>query len=162
MCRTWSRPPTCQGSRTFCALMVIPRSRSMSIRSRYCARMSRSSTTPVNCNIRSASVDFPWSMWAMMQKLRICSGGVNVVSANVVTQWSFWGSTVTVPSSHVWSGQPGDVHRHLDGRGGAAGIGALERRYVGVVAGHRHPDVPRSDLHVVGRVEAPPGTGPRL
>ena len=28
------------------------------------------------CSIRSASVDLPWSMWAMMQKLRISSGGV--------------------------------------------------------------------------------------
>jgi hypothetical protein len=28
----------------------------------------------------------PWSMWAMMQKLRIRSGGVNVRSANVVTE----------------------------------------------------------------------------
>ena len=38
--------------------------------------MSRSETTPVICSIRSASVDLPWSMWAMMQKLRISSGGV--------------------------------------------------------------------------------------
>jgi uncharacterized protein YbjT (DUF2867 family) len=51
--------------------MVMPRSRSMSIRSRYCARIDRSSTTPVICSIRSARVDLPWSMWAMMQKLRI-------------------------------------------------------------------------------------------
>ena len=65
--------------------MVMPRSRSMSIRSRYCARMSRSSTTPVSCSIRSARVDLPWSMCAMMQKFRISSGGVNVLSANVVT-----------------------------------------------------------------------------
>src|SRR6476620_8825963 len=56
--------------------MVIPRSRSMSIRSRYCARIARSSTTPVIWSIRSARVDLPWSMWAMMQKFRICSGGV--------------------------------------------------------------------------------------
>ena len=78
--------PTSHGSRTFCALIVMPRSRSMSIRSRYCARMARPSTTPVSCSIRSASVDLPWSMWAMMQKFRICSGGVNVLSANVVTK----------------------------------------------------------------------------
>ena len=52
-------PPTLHGSRTFWALMVMPRSRSMSIRSRYCARIERSSTTPVNCSIRSASVDLP-------------------------------------------------------------------------------------------------------
>ncbi len=54
----------------------MPRSRSMSIRSRYWARICRASTTPVICSIRSASVDLPWSMWAMMQKFRIASGGV--------------------------------------------------------------------------------------
>ena len=75
-------PPTFHGSRTFCALIVMPRSRSMSIRSRYCARIMRSSTTPVSCSIRSASVDLPWSMWAMTQKFRISSGAVNVWSAN--------------------------------------------------------------------------------
>src|SRR6476659_473255 len=56
--------------------MVIPRSRSMSIRSRYCARAARSSTTPVSWSIRSARVDLPWSMWAMMQKLRMIAGAV--------------------------------------------------------------------------------------
>jgi hypothetical protein len=56
--------------------MVIPRSRSMSIRSRYCARAARSSTTPVSWSIRSASVDLPWSMCAMMQKLRMIAGSV--------------------------------------------------------------------------------------
>jgi hypothetical protein len=40
----------------------------MSIRSRYCARIARESTTPVSWSIRSASVDLPWSMCAMMQK----------------------------------------------------------------------------------------------
>ena len=68
----------------------MPRSRSMSIRSRYCARIDRSSTTPVSCSIRSARVDLPWSMWAMMQKLRMRSGGVNVWSAKLGTS----------PSSH--------------------------------------------------------------
>src|SRR6478735_1129921 len=56
--------------------MVIPRSRSMSMRSRYCARIARASTMPVIWSMRSASVDLPWSMWAMMQKFRIASGGV--------------------------------------------------------------------------------------
>src|SRR5689334_15933437 len=56
--------------------MVMPRSRSMSIRSRYCARALRSSSTPVSCSIRSASVDLPWSMCAMMQKLRMIEGSV--------------------------------------------------------------------------------------
>ena len=31
---------------------------------------------PVNCNIRSASVDLPWSICAMMQKLRMIAGSV--------------------------------------------------------------------------------------
>src|SRR3954447_25163438 len=68
--------PTPHGIRTACDLMVMPRSRSMSIRSRYCARIARASTTPVSCSMRSASVDLPWSMCAMMQKLRSSSGGV--------------------------------------------------------------------------------------
>lgn len=45
--------------------------------------MARSSTTPVSCSILSARVDFPWSMWAMMQKLRIRAGSVNVSSAKL-------------------------------------------------------------------------------
>ncbi len=67
---------TVQGIRTAWLLMVMPRSRSMSMRSRYCARAARSSTTPVSCSIRSASVDLPWSMCAMMQKLRMIAGSV--------------------------------------------------------------------------------------
>src|SRR3954449_319134 len=78
-----------QGSRTFCALIVIPRSRSMSMRSRYWARMLRPSTMPVTSSIRSASVDLPWSMWAMMQKFRMRAGSV---LAGVVT---------VMPSSHA-------------------------------------------------------------
>ena len=70
--------------------MVMPRSRSMSIRSRYWARISRSATTPVSCSIRSASVDLPWSIWAMMQKFRICAGAVKVWSAKLLMgiSWS--------------------------------------------------------------------------
>src|SRR6476469_7367275 len=75
------------GSRTFWALIVMPRSRSMSMRSRYWARICRPSTSPVTSSIRSASVDLPWSMWAMMQKFRMRAGSV--------------GGVVTVPpSSH--------------------------------------------------------------
>src|SRR5665648_182768 len=51
--------------------MVIPRSRSRSIRSSICSCISRSATVLVICRMRSASVDLPWSMWAMMEKLRI-------------------------------------------------------------------------------------------
>ena len=56
---TYWVPPLAQGSRTAWLLIVMPRSRSMSIRSRYWARIWRPSTTPVNCSIRSASVDLP-------------------------------------------------------------------------------------------------------
>jgi hypothetical protein len=41
-----------------------------------CSTMSRWLTAPVCSKSRSANVDFPWSMWAMMQKFRIRSGGV--------------------------------------------------------------------------------------
>src|SRR3954469_20482970 len=75
--RTCSSPSNVHGSRTACALMVIPRSRSMSILSRYCARMCLLSTSPVRSSIRSANVDLPWSMWAMMQKFRMRAGSVD-------------------------------------------------------------------------------------
>ena len=51
--------------------MVTPFSRSKSMESRICSVVSRSGTVPVKCNNRSAKVDLPWSIWAMMQKLRI-------------------------------------------------------------------------------------------
>lgn len=51
--------------------MVIPRSRSRSIRSKYWSRICRSATAWVSSRKRSASVDFPWSIWATTQKLRI-------------------------------------------------------------------------------------------
>jgi hypothetical protein len=51
-------------------------------------RIDRSSTTPVSCSIRSASVDLPWSMWAMMQKFRICAGAVKVWSAKLLMEIS--------------------------------------------------------------------------
>ncbi len=58
-------------TRTACALIVIPRSRSSSIESSSCSRMSRAATVSVTSRMRSASVDLPWSMWAMIEKLRI-------------------------------------------------------------------------------------------
>src|SRR5664280_3362683 len=69
--RVWSF----QGTRTFWALMVIPRSRSMSIESRYCSRISRGSTAPVSSRIRSDRVDLPWSTWLMIEKFRMRSTG---------------------------------------------------------------------------------------
>src|SRR3954470_23365578 len=54
--------------------MMIPRSRSRSILSRNCSLRSRSESAPVASRIRSASVDFPWSMCAMIEKLRMKRG----------------------------------------------------------------------------------------
>ena len=53
--------------------MVMPRSRSMSIESRYWSLMSRALTAPVSSRMRSDKVDLPWSMWATIDRLRILS-----------------------------------------------------------------------------------------
>src|SRR6476469_26842 len=53
----------------------MPRSRSRSIESSSCGRWLRGSTAPVISRMRSASVDFPWSMWAMIEKLRMFWAG---------------------------------------------------------------------------------------
>ena len=66
-CSTWPSKATL----TFWALMVMPRSRSMSIESRYCSFIKRGSTAPVISKIRSERVDLPWSTWLMIEKLRI-------------------------------------------------------------------------------------------
>jgi hypothetical protein len=50
------------------------------------ARIDRSSTTPVNCNIRSAGVDLPGSMWSMMQVFRVCAGVVKVRPAKLLRE----------------------------------------------------------------------------
>src|SRR5580698_10054592 len=59
--------------------MVMPRSRSSSMLSRTWLVISRSVNAPVYWISRSARVDFPWSMWAMIAKLRIWSVGVLVI-----------------------------------------------------------------------------------
>ena len=59
--------------------MVMPRSRSMSMLSSTCSFMSRSSSPPVDWIRRSASVDLPWSIWAMIEKLRMWEMGVLMV-----------------------------------------------------------------------------------
>jgi riboflavin synthase len=62
--------------RTVLALMVMPRSRSISIASSICSFMSRSATVPVSWISRSARVDLPWSICATMEKLRIWASSV--------------------------------------------------------------------------------------
>src|SRR6266851_4881438 len=58
------------------ALMVMPRSRSRSMESRTCSCISRCVSAPVISRRRSASVDLPWSMCAMMQKFRMNFGSI--------------------------------------------------------------------------------------
>src|SRR3954447_9684055 len=58
----------------------MPRSRSSSIESSSCGRCLRGSTAPVTSRMRSASVDFPWSMWAMIEKLRMLAAGARTRS----------------------------------------------------------------------------------
>ena len=57
--------------RTALALIVTPFSRSRSIVSSSCSFISRSVTVPVIWIRRSARVLLPWSMWAMMEILRM-------------------------------------------------------------------------------------------
>src|SRR5688572_16110082 len=56
--------------------MVMPRSRSRSMVSRTCSAISRSARPPHIWMKRSASVDLPWSMCAMIEKLRMRCWGV--------------------------------------------------------------------------------------
>src|SRR5579862_9805336 len=58
------------------ALMVMPRSFSRSIESRTWEVISRMLSAPVSSSRRSARVDLPWSMCAMMQKLRMYWGSM--------------------------------------------------------------------------------------
>src|SRR5256885_13906557 len=71
------------------ALMVIPRSRLSSMFARYWSCASRSLTVPVFPSNRSDSVDLPWSMCAMIEKLRrcwFCSGIVPLPGARGITR----------------------------------------------------------------------------
>ena len=51
--------------------MVMPRSRSRSMESRNCSLISRWVRAPVRSISRSERVVLPWSMWAMIEKLRM-------------------------------------------------------------------------------------------
>src|SRR5579884_1352396 len=66
--------------RTALALIVMPFSRSRSIWSSTCSVSWRCDSVPVSSSRRSARVDFPWSMWAMMQKFRMRACSINPCS----------------------------------------------------------------------------------
>src|SRR5690348_3314067 len=73
--------------------MVMPRSRSSSMESSTWLVISRSVSAPVAWISRSARVDFPWSIWAMIAKLRmwsiegIASGQIEARAAGVILDW---------------------------------------------------------------------------
>src|SRR5688500_3039896 len=111
--RTWPF----QLTRTFCALMVMPRSRSMSIESRNCSRMSRLSTALVSSRMRSASVDLPWSTWAMIARFRRRSRSIRSVAEGGVhgtDQRLAGGKAAHVLHDALLHG----ADRHLEGVGG--------------------------------------------
>ena len=66
--------------RTARALIVMPFSRSRSIESRTWLVIWRGSMACVSSSRRSASVDLPWSMWAMIEKLRRRSCGIRAAT----------------------------------------------------------------------------------
>src|ERR1700686_5938444 len=65
--------------RTAWALMVMPRSRSRSIESRTWACISRMASDPVSSSNRAASVDFPWSICAIIAKFRMREASIEVL-----------------------------------------------------------------------------------
>src|SRR3954465_10990588 len=91
----------------------MPRSRSRSIESSSCGRWFRGSTVPVTSRIRSASVDFPWSMWAMIEKLRMCWSGRAIPDSRLVV------ATEAIGDQRANLVRLVDVHRehgrHVDG-----------------------------------------------
>src|SRR5215471_8139161 len=153
----------------------MPRSRSRSIVSRYCARISRASTAPVSSSRRSASVDFPWSMWAMMLRQRMRSSDVTIrplspirAGASVLDRFPAVTARVVVVGSAnvdlVWHGErlpapgetvtDGEFVQVLGGKGAnqaaaAAALGA-EVLFVGCVGADDHGDLVRADLEARG------------
>src|SRR5699024_10097607 len=73
--------------RTAWDLMVIPLSLSRSILSSTWDCISRLVSSPVISMIRSARVDLPWSIWAIIQKLRIllCSIAPTSIVPSIVS-----------------------------------------------------------------------------
>src|SRR6476620_3690081 len=98
--------------------MVMPRSRSMSIESRNCARMSRALTAPVTSRIRSLSVVFPWSMWAMTLKLRMRDWSMGAFERTNGVRRRYQPAAITRQLTRSGGERCGE-HREHDGDGGA-------------------------------------------
>ena len=139
--------------------------------------MSRASTAPVISRSRSASVDFPWSMWAMMLRQRIRSSAVTIRPLSLIrvarprhpTTFGTWVARVVVVGSAnvdlVWHGErlpaPGrDRHRRRV-RAGARAARARTRppprprsaprsHFVGCVGDDEHGRAIAADLEARG------------
>src|SRR5688500_1285001 len=88
------------------ALIVMPFSRSRSILSRTWACIWREVSVPVNSKSRSASVLFPWSICAIMQKLRMFSIPVSVPQMWTAKVGIYW------PDVAKNAGRPRIFDRH--------------------------------------------------
>src|SRR6476646_2994202 len=78
--------------------MVMPRSRSMSMESSIWSWNSRSLTAPQRISRRSASVLLPWSIWAMIEKLRI--NDRSVISLYFAPPQRSWGGVAVIRRGH--------------------------------------------------------------
>src|SRR2546425_11373450 len=84
--------------------MVIPRSRSSSMLSRNWSWASRALTVPVFSSSRSLSVLFPWSMCAMMEKLRRCWFSAAIGEGRGLTRRSRWHNHSPPTAAAVFGG----------------------------------------------------------
>src|SRR5437773_413680 len=86
----------------------MPFSRSRSIESRTWLVIWRASIVWVSSRSRSARVDFPWSMWAMMLKLRSRSWGMATRRECIGSPRAHMPATIGGP----WSGRDASKDRH--------------------------------------------------
>src|SRR5436190_18279601 len=145
--------------------MVIPRSRSMSILSSTWALpvISRSVRPPVAWISRSASVDLPWSICAMMEKLRILL--ISVIPPRAIVAGDRGAIDEAYRARGTWicaggrgageGGEPAAADRELlDGRDDDQRDG---RRHDGRRRAAEHdPDHGHDERPIVGRPHARP------
>src|SRR5687767_1334047 len=87
----------------------MPRSRSRSMLSSTWSAISRSASPPHIWMKRSASVDLPWSMCAMMEKLRMRDWAINKEGARGTLLWA----AILSQLGHGLGGQPVSTHLNI-------------------------------------------------
>src|SRR3954447_24782195 len=128
----------------------MPRSRSRSIESSTWARIDRGSTVFVISRMRSASVDFPWSMWAMIEKLRMCAW--SAMDARLRIGAGAWrGSERRRDRQRLLAGDRDAVANRVPGAVERA-VGARQERRVGLAL-HRHRNADRDRHAEVGLLD---------